>query len=373
MPQHQFRRFSHRPPWWPENEPWPPARGHRMRGNFLLRIGCLLAFILLMLMVIAVALVGFISKILDVVIFPQGVSGWVLPVSVLALFLGVNMLAFTARGLRRISLPINELVEAAGRLADGDYSVRVAERGPSEVRTLAGAFNSMAGSLQTAYDQRRDLLADITHELRTPLTVIQGNLEGMLDGVYPPDDARLKAVLEETQLLTRLVDDLRTLALAETGALPLAKAPTDLAVLLNETAAVYAGQASAAGVTLEVSADGDLPLVDLDPARIREVVANLIANALRYTPSGGAIRVSCTLTGGDSHQRVEVSVVDSGAGISAEDLPHIFDRFYKTRDSSGTGLGLAIARKIVEAHGGEIQAQSQPGHGAAIRFNLPLQ
>jgi signal transduction histidine kinase len=286
----------------------------------------------------------------------------------IVILLGGAGLFIAARIVRRVASPIGELLEAAERVAQGDYSARVAERGPREIRALAGAFNSMAARLQAHDEQRRELLADVTHELRTPLTVAQGNLEGLLDGVYPRDDAHLETILEETRVLSRLIDDLRMLALAESGALKLQKEPTDIAALAGDAVAAFRAQADAAGIELGVDAGMDLPPIDVDPARMREVLANLIANALRYTPRGGQVRVACA-----AHERhVTLSVSDTGAGISPDDLPHIFDRFYKTQDSRGSGLGLAIAKNLVEAHGGEIHAESQVGRGTTIRVRLAL-
>jgi len=273
--------------------------------------------------------------------------------------------------LRHISAPLGDLLEAAGRIADGDYSPRVAERGPSEVRALARAFNGMAARLQLTEEQRRDLMADITHELRTPLTVIQGNLEGFLDGVYSPDETRLKSLLEETQILARLVEDLRTLALAESGALQLKKEPTDLALLIGETISAFRTQADAAGIRIDFQTGADALVLNLDPERIRQVLSNLIANALRYTPRAGAINVRYGRIKSDGGKYAEVTVEDNGVGIASDVLPHIFNRFYKSRDSSGTGLGLPIARHLVEAHGGSITAESQPGRGTTMRIRLP--
>jgi len=231
----------------------------------------------------------------------------------------------------------------------------------------------MASRLQVTDEQRRNLLADVTHELRTPLTVIQGNLEGMLDGVYAADEAHLKSLLEETQILSRLVDDLRTLALAESGALQLKKEPTDLVALIGETTAGFRAQADAAGVALGVEVMADALLLDLDPERMHEVLSNLIANALRYTPRGGIISVRLGRTHADGEQRTLVTIADSGPGITAEDLPHVFDRFYKARDSGGMGLGLSIAKHLTEAHGGTLDAESDPGQGTTMRITLPLE
>jgi signal transduction histidine kinase len=282
---------------------------------------------------------------------------------------GFGLLMWAGRSLRRMSIPLGDLIAAADRIAGGDYAVRVKEQGPAEVRSLGRVFNGMASRLQANDEQRRNLLADVTHELRTPLTVIQGNVEGILDGVYEADEAHLKSILEETQLLSRLVEDLRTLALAESGALQLKKEPTDLAVLIGETIAALRGQSDAAGIKLNMDVPADAPLLNLDPERIRQVLVNLIANALRYTPRGGEICVRFKMNRPDE---ARIAIEDTGAGIQPEDLPHVFDRFYKTRDSQGLGLGLAIAKNLVQAHGGSIQAQSQPGQGTTICITLPI-
>jgi signal transduction histidine kinase len=237
---------------------------------------------------------------------------------------------------------------------------------------VAHAFNTKASRLQSADEQRRRLLSDVTHELRTPLTVIQGNVEGMLDGVYQPDPARLKLILEEAQVLSRLVEDLRTLALSESGALILRREPTDLADLVRDTADASSAQADAAGLTINMDLPSDLPLLSVDPARLRQVLLNLLANAIRYTPPGGTILMRARLTADGERQAVALEVEDSGPGIAQEDLPHVFDRFYKARDSSGMGLGLSIARSLVEAHGGTISAHSAFGQGTMIRVILPI-
>jgi signal transduction histidine kinase len=230
-------------------------------------------------------------------------------------------------------------------------------------------LNKMAKRLDELDSRRRDLLADVTHELRTPLTVVQGNLEGMLDGVYPADEANLRSLLEETKLLSRLVEELRTLALAESGALQLRKDPVDLSLLVSETTAAFQAQADAAGIVLKVATASDLPPLPLDGGRIRQVLSNLLANALRYTPEGGRVTVSCQQSG----ESVLLEVQDSGPGIPAEELPYIFDRFHKSTDEGGMGLGLAIARHLVEAHGGRIHAESQPGQGTTMRVELPVE
>lgn len=334
-----------------------------MRGRFFVRIAAM--FVLFS--IFACSLLGAILWLLTN-LFGETKIPW-LPYGVLVLvFLFAGSL-FSGRSLRRTVAPIANMMEAASRVADGDYSARVTERGPRQVRALARAFNAMSERLQRNDETRRDLLADVTHELRTPLTVIQGNLEGLLDNVYPRDDAHLAPILEETRVLSRLIDDLRTLALAESGALKLQKERVDLAALVAETAASFRAQIDAAGVEL-VAEPGTELMLELDPARIREVLENLLANALRYTPRGGKINVQCAV---DNRRTVaEVRVSDSGSGIPPEDLPRVFERWQKSRESRGTGLGLAIARNLVAAHGGEIFAESEPGKGTTIRFTLPL-
>jgi signal transduction histidine kinase len=274
------------------------------------------------------------------------------------------------RSLRRAAVPVAELMEAAKRVEGGDYTARVQARGPREVREMAQAFNEMVGRLQENEEQRRNMLSDVTHELRTPLTVIQGNLEGLLDGIYPRDDEHLSLILDETRIFARLVEDLRTLAQAEGGTLKLQREPTDLGSLIRDTLASFKSQADGAGVTLVAQADDDMPTLMIDPVRIHAVIGNLLMNALRYTPAGGTIIVSAQC---NSQQKdVTVVVADTGKGIDPAILPHIFDRFYKSSDSHGSGLGLAIARHLVTAHGGEIKVESSAQKGTRISFTLPV-
>jgi signal transduction histidine kinase len=211
----------------------------------------------------------------------------------------------------------------------------------------------------------------VSHELRTPLTIIQGNVEGMLDGLYTPDEARLRVLLEQGQVLSRLVDDLRTLALAESGSLALKREPTDLAVLVSDIAASFHSQAEQSGLEISIESSGELPLIEIDPVRMREVLSNLVANAIRYSFNGKKILIQISRTEIEGRFNQVVAIHDRGKGISAVDLPHVFDRFYKTRDSSGLGLGLTIARNLVEAHGGTIQAENQPEGGTTFRITLP--
>jgi two-component system, OmpR family, sensor histidine kinase BaeS len=299
-----------------------------------------------------------------------GAPGWFFhPVLAVLIVLALIMIVAGPRTYGRMAGPVEDVMAALGRAADGDFSARVPERGSAEGRTLARAFNAMAGRVEQEDERRRALFTDVSHELRTPLAVLQGTLEGMLDGVYPRDDEHLTRGLEEAQALTRLVEDLRTLATAESAALRLSKTPTDLGALAADVVASFNGEARAADVTLAVDVvPGPAPAAEIDPDRIRQVLTNLVGNALRYTPAGGTVTVRCE-DAGDG--RVAVTVEDTGRGIAPEDLPHVFDRFYKSKESRGTGLGLAIAKSLVQAHGGEISAQSEPGRGTAIRFVLP--
>ncbi len=369
----RFRAAGPRPAWWPDDEPWPPSRAHWHSGRRRLfrRFGCMAGvagFTALMIFSLLVMLAANAVGIIQI----SGAWGWIIPLGGIVMLAGIALVAWAARGLRRLSLPLGELIEAADRIAEGDYSRRVAEKGPREIRSLLHTFNHMAESLGTSTEQRRNFMADVTHELRTPLTVIQGNLEGMLDGVYPADESHLKAALEETQLLARLVEDLRTLALAEGGALQLRKEPVDLGVLIGEIAAAFQGQADAQGVKLGVEAAPETSLFELDGERIRQVMYNLIANALRYTPAGGTVQVCFTLQLDGAGSWAQIEVRDSGRGIPEQELAHVFERFYKGSDSRGMGLGLSIARTLVEAHGGKIDVTSRPGQGTVFTVRLPV-
>jgi signal transduction histidine kinase len=270
-----------------------------------------------------------------------------------------------------MSSPLDELVEASNKVAEGDYAVRVEERGPSETRSLTRGFNSMAERLQEHHERRQNMLADVSHELRTPITVIQGNVEGILDGMYPADEARLQSILEETQILSRLVDDLRTMALAESGSLQLRREPVELKPLIQDIVSGFDVQAKEKGIRLEEQLS-DVEAVNIDPLRVREILTNLLSNAVRYTPAGGAVRVGLSESGSSGKGSVTIFVQDSGPGISSSDLPHIFDRFYRSSDSGGMGLGLSIAKYLVEAHGGKIWAESEVGQGTRILFTLPV-
>jgi signal transduction histidine kinase len=332
-----------------------PEAWRGMRGRFMWRIGC---FFLLM-TVIFVSVVALLGWLIGKAI---GAAPTIL-IGLVALL----VLAMIGRAIRNAAAPVGDLIEASGKVEEGDFSTRVPETGPREVRALARAFNAMSARLEETEQQRRSALADVSHELRQPLTVIQGNIEALIDGVYPADAAHLEPILAETRILEHLIDDLRTITLAEAGSLILHREPTDLGALLSEVAKSYQSQADQSGVTLTVTVPTDLPPLDIDPARIREVVANLLTNAMRHTPRDGTLELSAALAG----DQVEVTVHDTGSGIPSDQLDRIFDRFYRSPDSPGSGLGLPIAKSLVEAHGGTISAVSEPGSGTTIRVALP--
>ncbi len=289
-------------------------------------------------------------------------GGPIVPVAIVAVVLAVIL---AARGGRRFASPVADLMEAADRVAAGDYGARVQAGGPREVERLGRAFNEMTERLGTNEERRRQLLADVAHELRTPLSVIQANLEAVVDGVYPTDEAHLRPVLDETKVMARLLDDLQTLSTAEAGALRLHREPVEPRRLIDAAVAAFSAQANQGGVRLETRVEGDLAEIGVDPVRIGEVMSNLLSNAIRHTPRGGKVRV----TAGPTRDGIEIAVADTGSGIAPDQLPHVFDRFSRSPDSPGAGLGLAIARSLVQAHDGTIRAESGPT-GTTITLTL---
>lgn len=323
-------RRGRRPPWWPEGESWPPRRRPpwarvRHARRFFLRIA-LFAFGLWLLSAASLALVG-----------------W------LAIGLIGPSAARPQAGL--LVYPLAAIV-AVG--------VFVAVR---ELSGLARTFKAMSRRLAAEEERRRSFLADVAHELKTPLSVIRAQAEGIADGVYPPGPDAVAPILDAAKALAVLIEDLRTLALSESGALTLTREPVDLAVLVNDVLATQPD----GGPQLRMEIPPDLPPADADPVRLRGVLNNLIANAVRHSPAGGNVTVTATATG----KSIEVAVSDNGPGIPAALLPRVFDRFVRGPDSRGSGLGLAIARDVVEAHGGVISAESRPGQGTTVRFTLP--
>jgi signal transduction histidine kinase len=420
-----------RPPWWPEDEPWPPKRWERQHrrlhasddpgdaggatgaggritgpgpaereggalpnddtaragdterlgwdrsewwgngraGNMRRGFGCFIALMSTLVVSVGVVILWLLAGLLGFASVEGPLAYLARPAGLIVLIVGIIALVVGIRIARGVGQPLAELVGAAGRIEAADYTVRVSEdRGRGEMRRLSGAFNAMAAQLESEDATRRRLLADVSHELRTPLAVVQGNLEALLDGVYPPDEAHIGPILEETRVLERLIDDLRTLSLAESGALPLHREPTDPAVLLEDVAAAHRARASAAGIELLVDAPPGLPSIDIDPVRMRQVVSNLVDNAIRAMPDGGSITLAASIDA----TKLSIEVSDDGPGIPADLRQTLFERFTKSATSRGSGLGLAIARAIVEAHGGSIAVAAGDGaRGTAFRIAVP--
>jgi len=274
---------------------------------------------------------------------------------------------------RRISEPVKTLTLTARRLGEGDLSQRVSVKDKGEVGELARAFNSMAGDLERDKQLQQDMVADVAHELRTPLSNLRGYLEAVRDGVIEPDADTIRSLNEEATLLSRLVDDLQELSLAEAGELKLTRHAENVAGLVKKTVAGVRAKAAAKGVSLSTSLSDGLPQVDIDSHRISQVLRNLLENAVTHTNKGDRITVSA----GQQGDWVEVTVTDTGEGIPAEELPNVFERFYRvdksrTRATGGSGLGLTITKRLVEAHGGKIEVHSEPGKGSRFAFTIPV-
>src|SRR5205814_7891536 len=323
-----------RPPWWPEGEPFPPRRRYGP-PQFVRWVGCFF---------VTALLVALFSGVLAGAIFGRGGGGFHPFFALPIVFVIVLVIIGVSGGLRRMAQPMSNLIEAARRIESGDYSAQVPEWGSSDLRSVARAFNSMSSRLKTIDEQRRNFMADVTHELRTPLSVIRGQAEAIADGVYPPDEAHLAPILDATQTLDRLVDDLKTLVATDAGNLVLHKEPTDVGALVRDTVESFRPQGESKGISLTSEVADNLPLQLVDPARMRQVISNLLSNAIRHTPSGGSVKVSVDSSG--------ITVADTGEGIPPDLRAHVFDRFTKGSNSTGSGLGLAIARDIVLAHGG---------------------
>jgi two-component system sensor histidine kinase BaeS len=356
------------PPWGEGGSPWgsgpPPWVG---RGGFgppsgrRFRRGALGALFLLVLLVAALATV--------VTSIASGGEAhlWVtVPIAAAVVF----GLATTARWLWRSTRTIGILMDAADRVAAGDYATRVGHVQARQLARLAGSFDQMTERLETNEARRRELLADVAHELRSPLQVIRGSVEAMLDGLYPTDESHLRLVLDKTKLMARLLDDLRTLSMAEAGVLALHRETVGPAAAANDAASTFRTAADQAGVTVEVVTTSDAPTsIEADPMRLTEVLTNLLTNAIRHTPSQGRVTIRISRGAGGAGAAFEVE--DTGPGIPVDQLATVFDRFVTSADAGGTGLGLAIAKRLVEAHGGTIEATSSPAGGTLMRFEIP--
>jgi two-component system OmpR family sensor kinase/two-component system sensor histidine kinase BaeS len=315
---------------------------------------------------------------------PPDLGGY--PLRWVAAFIGIAFVLILAvrvvgrRAARRITRPLSETMKAADALAEGDLTARAPVEGSGEFRDFARSFNRMAEALETANRHRRELLADVAHELRTPLTIIQGNLEGLRDGVYEATPEHLDLVLDETHKFSRLVDDLRLLTLAEAGQLPLDAQALDVQQLLADVRDAFDCQASEAGIELALDVAGGLPSLYADPQRLGQVLGNLVTNALRHTPPDGEVTLGAAPVPPDvvKPTGIVLWVADNGEGIAADDLPRVFDRFWRGdparshEQGAGSGLGLAIAKGLVEANGGRIWAESQVGEGTTVSCLFPV-
>jgi len=275
---------------------------------------------------------------------------------------------------RRLSHPLQELHDAVTRVAGGDFQQEVGPRGVGELEDVAGAFNAMAHRLRESERQRQELLAAIAHELRTPLAIIEGNLEAMLDGVRAPTPDLIATLHTQSALLSQLITDLRDLSLADARQLSLRRRPVDLAVLCQESVDAMKVWTDERKVSTSVRAEGETTAA-VDPDRLRQVVQNLLHNAVRFTPPGGQVTVIVRGASGDSGRWVTLEVEDDGPGIPAEDLSRIFEPFYRVdpsraRASGGTGMGLAVVKLLVQVHGGSVRAENRPSGGS--RFIVPL-
>ncbi len=276
--------------------------------------------------------------------------------------------------------PIKALTGGARHIAGGDLKYRVNVNSGDEIGELTQTFNSMASRLEKSEQMRQQLMADIAHELRTPLTVIGGTVDGMMDGVFKPDSEHLGTIKKQTALLTRLIADLRDISLAETGQLKLEKTSCDVFELVRQVLLQFETAAVEKGITLQISDTSTLPALFIDPYRIKQVINNLLTNAIRHTPANGTVSISIRIRDKDkqfNQRHVLICVADTGEGIPKEHLPHIFDRFYRaksarSRNDGGTGLGLAIASQMVQAHGGVLWVESELGKGSTFFIALPI-
>ncbi|MFC2072630.1 sensor histidine kinase [Chloroflexota bacterium] len=274
---------------------------------------------------------------------------------------------------RQITRPVQALISGARHLTKGELSYRVKVKSRDEIGELADSFNIMASSLEKGEQSRRQLTADIAHELRTPLTVIEGTVDGIIDGVFRPDIEHLRSIKEQTSLLTHLISDLRDLSLAESGQLKLNLTSTDMVELVRRMVSNYEINAREKNIRIKLEEATQIPEIKIDPVRIEQIISNLLTNAIRHTPSGGSISVTIKKDEGG----LAISIADTGEGIAPEDLPHVFERFYRSgssrsRKEGGTGLGLAIVKQMVEAHGGKVWVESKMGTGSIFSILLPF-
>ena len=384
--QQQWRDHSEK--FWKENVDTYPKHGyhhrspfyslsHKRRPSWLFARFAFLFGLLALFVLGGISIFGFlISNIFNLQTSTSS-TVWFLGI----IFLVINIfivVRLSKKAFKSVTNPLSEVMSAAEAVSNGDFSVRVSADGKGEFNDLAVAFNKMVKELARTEELRRNLTADVAHELRTPIQIIQGNLEGILDDIYEPDDETINTILEETHLLTRLVEDLRTLSVAEAGQLSLNLEEIDPVELINDIVTSFSGLAETNNITLKSEIDPAMATLtnsklvgDID--RLNQVLGNIVANALRHTPANGEVIVGLS-SAPDFYQ---MSIVDNGEGIPEDDLPFVFDRFWKGDRSrshlngTGSGLGLAIAKQLVEAHGGDINVNSKQGQGTEFIIRLP--
>ncbi|HEY3374677.1 MAG TPA: ATP-binding protein [Candidatus Aquicultor sp.] len=309
--------------------------------------------------------------------FLQSVNKWIWFAGLLAAIIAAVIGLLFAK---RITAPLADLANAAKKISHGDLAHRVTIKTDDEIGDVAKSFNSMAKSIEKNNELRQRLLADIVHEIKTPLTVVRGNLEAMLDGVIEPTPKKIAALHTETLLLSRLLDDLRDMSLAEAGQLKLEMKRENIGYVISQVVEMFKPRSTEEHKHLELDLHEDLPVVMIDRDRISQVLYNLIGNAFQYTTEGDTIKIRATLdttlAGGVDNPTILVVVEDTGAGIAESDLPYVFDHFYRVdqsraRVSGGSGIGLAIVKHLVEAHGGQVWAKSEFGRGSTFYFALP--
>ncbi len=330
------------------------------------KLGSVIVFAVGMTILVVLLILG---EVFDV--FVIGDHLWEL---LLAGALGAGIALVIARWVARgMTQPLRDMAQAASRMEAGDYSQRVFTDSRDEVGQLAVAFNRMSSELESLERLRRDLVANVSHELKTPISALRAHLENLLDGVERPDPETLQVMLAQSERLGRLVDELLMLSRLESGDVPLERERVELAPLVAQVLSEIEVARADRRVELDDALPADLPPVFADRERVHQVLFNLLDNAVRFTPTGGRVTVSASPNNGS----VDVAVADTGPGIAAEHLPRVFERFYRidasrSRDDGGTGIGLAIARSVVEAHGGRIWAESEPGSGSTFTFALPV-
>jgi two-component system sensor histidine kinase BaeS len=358
------------PSWWPDGEAWQPVHGRahgrgpwgrRGRGRWR-PFGCLVLLLALFAAGAIFMALWALGAIVGVVEAPALVVGAGAAAFVVVVVGGL----VAVRALRAMTRPLDDLIEASGRIEAGDYASRVTVSGSGGLRSLTRAFNQMSEQLQASDERRRAFLAEVTHELRTPLTVISGQLEAIEDGIYEADPERVANLLAQARQMSGLIEDLHTISLAEVGALEITLAPVDLAALAVEAVASFAGTAELQGVSLSTLPPKDPVAGSVDVSAARRVLANIISNALRHTPRGGDITLSIQQGPADG----VIECTDTGSGMSPEMVERAFERFEKGADSDGSGLGLAIARDLMEAQGGSIDLDSSIGGGTQVRLRF---